>query len=74
MKTLVTERGQRNDLADEFRTHAVECQEIAELHCDLIKEQYEALARQWMTLAATAHGLVACFPLQSYSRESARRP
>jgi hypothetical protein len=66
MKTLVTERLQRNDLADEFRTHAVECREIA--------EQYEAQARQWMAVAATAHGLVACFPLQSYSRGSARRP
>jgi hypothetical protein len=56
MKTLVTERWQRNELAEEFRTHAVECQEIAELHCDLIREQYEALARQWLAVARNAGG------------------
>ena len=73
MKSLVTERWQRNDLADEFRTNAVECQEIADLHCDLIKEQYEALARQWLAVAATAHGLVALnFPPQSHSRGPVR--
>ena len=52
MNTLLTERWQRNEFADEFRTQAADCQEIAERHCDLIKEQYEALARQWLIIAA----------------------
>jgi hypothetical protein len=42
----------RNDLADELQAHAVECHEIAERHGDLIKEQYEALARQSLIIAA----------------------
>jgi len=42
----------RNELADELQTQAVECHEIAERHSDLIKEQYEALARQSLILAA----------------------
>jgi hypothetical protein len=74
MRTLVTERLQRNEFADECRTHSVECQEIAEFHGGLIKEQYEALSRQWLAVAATAHGLVACnFSPQSNSRGSVRR-
>ena len=59
MKTLFTECSQRNTFAaivaalptarsDEFRTQAVECQNIAERRGDLIKEQYEAVARQWL--------------------------
>ena len=50
MNTIFTERWQRND-ADKFRAKAVECSEIAERHSDLIKEQYEALARQWLMIA-----------------------
>jgi hypothetical protein len=69
MKTMFTERSQRDMFADECSAHAVECHEIAERHDDLIKEQYETLSRQWMTIAATAHGLVACnVPPQPYSR------
>ena len=52
MNTLFTERWRRDDGADEFRAHAAECHEIAERQCDLIKEQYEALARQWLIIAA----------------------
>jgi hypothetical protein len=52
MNTLFTERWQRSDVTDDFRIQAAECQEIAERHGDLIKEQYEALARQWLILAA----------------------
>jgi hypothetical protein len=51
MNTIFTERWQRND-ADEFRAKAIECRQIAERHSDLIKEQYEALARQWLIIAA----------------------
>ena len=47
-----TKRWQRNEVADECEAHAVECHEIAECHGDLIKEQYEALARQWLIIAA----------------------
>jgi hypothetical protein len=42
----------RNELADTLHAHAVECHEIAERNCDLIKEQYEALARQWLIITA----------------------
>ena len=52
MNTLSTERLQRNEVADEFRTQAIECHQIAELYYDSIKEQYEALARQCLILAA----------------------
>jgi hypothetical protein len=54
MNTLYTQnalftRWQRNA---NFRMHANECLEIAERHGDLIKEQYEELARQWLIIAA----------------------
>jgi hypothetical protein len=52
MNTHFTERWQRNEGTDEFRTQAIECHQIAERHCELIKEQYEALARQCLILAA----------------------
>jgi len=52
MNTLFMKRRQRDAIADEFRARAGECREIAERHGDLIKEQYEALARQWPILAA----------------------
>jgi hypothetical protein len=59
MKTLFTECSQRNFFgaivtalstarSGEIRIHAVECQEVAERHGDLIKEQYAAVARQWL--------------------------
>jgi hypothetical protein len=57
MKTLFTECSQSKPFAaivaaltasDESRTHAVECQKIAEHHGDPIKEQYEARAREWL--------------------------
>jgi hypothetical protein len=52
MNTFFTERCQRNDAVGEFQAHAAECHEIAERQCDLIKEQYEALSRQWLIIAA----------------------
>jgi hypothetical protein len=36
---------------EEYREHAAECQEIANHWSDLVKQQYEELARQWMMLA-----------------------
>lgn len=39
----------------EYRSYAVECQEIADLWPDLIKQQYEGLARQWLVLAEQDH-------------------
>jgi hypothetical protein len=45
---------ERATRSEEFRAHAAECHEIAERHCDLIKEQYEALARQWLVVAEQA--------------------
>ncbi|HKA80924.1 MAG TPA: hypothetical protein VKD43_12870 [Xanthobacteraceae bacterium] len=51
MNMIYTECWQRND-ADKFRANAVECYEIAERHSGQIKEQYEALARQWLMIAA----------------------
>jgi hypothetical protein len=47
----VTKRWQRKEAADEFESHAAECREIAQRHGDLVKEQYEALARQWLIIA-----------------------
>ncbi len=35
----------------EYREHAAECLEIANHWSDLIKQQYEELARQWLILA-----------------------
>ena len=40
--------------SDEFRAHAAECHEIAEGWSDLIREQYEALSRQWLLVAEQA--------------------
>lgn len=57
MNTLVTECRPRNEIADEFRAQAVECREIAQRNCELIKEQYEALARQCLIIAAQASPL-----------------
>jgi hypothetical protein len=42
----------RNEFADTLHADEVESHEIAERHRDLIKEQYEALARQSLILAA----------------------
>jgi len=50
MNTIFTECLQPNDV-DKFRDNAVECYEIAECHSGQIKEQYEALARQWLMIA-----------------------
>jgi hypothetical protein len=36
---------------EEYREHAAECQEIANGWSDLIKDQYEGLACQWLMLA-----------------------
>lgn len=36
---------------EEYREHAAECQEIADHWSDLVKQQYEELARQWLMLA-----------------------
>jgi len=52
MNTHFTERLQRNEVADECRAQAIECNQIAERNVELIKEQYEALARQWLIVAA----------------------
>jgi hypothetical protein len=59
MKTLFTNCSQLNNFgalvaalltarSDEFRANTVERKEIAERHGERIKEQYEALARQWL--------------------------
>ena len=37
--------------SEEFRDHAVECEEIAKRHTGLIKQQYEQIAGQWLFLA-----------------------
>jgi hypothetical protein len=37
--------------SEEFRDHAVECEEIAKRHGGLIKQQYEQIAGQWLFLA-----------------------
>ncbi len=36
---------------EEYREHAAECQEIVNHWSDLVKQQYEELARQWLMLA-----------------------
>ena len=41
--------------SEEFHAHAAECEGLAKL-CDVIKEQYEQLARQWSFLAEQAEG------------------
>ena len=40
--------------SEEYREHAAECQEIANHWSDLVKQQYEELARQWLILAKQA--------------------
>ena len=40
--------------AEEYRTQAAQCQEIAARSFDHLKHQYEELARQWLALAAQA--------------------
>jgi hypothetical protein len=39
---------------EEYREHAAECQEIANHWSDLVKQQYEELAGQWLVLAKQA--------------------
>ena len=65
MNRLITALGQRDKVvavaaalltanrsrSEEYRTHAAECQGIANGWPDLIKQQYEALAGQWRVLA-----------------------
>jgi 23S rRNA-/tRNA-specific pseudouridylate synthase len=41
--------------SEQFRAHAAECNQIAEHYSDSIREQYEALARQWLVVAEQAH-------------------
>jgi hypothetical protein len=40
--------------SEEFHAQAAECQGLANRYGDLIKYQYEQLARQWLFLAARA--------------------
>jgi hypothetical protein len=40
--------------SDEFRAQASQCQRLANQFDGLIRCQYEALARQWLTLAEQA--------------------
>jgi hypothetical protein len=44
----------RDGRSQEFRSYARESQEIADRWPGLIKQQYEALARQWLMLAERA--------------------
>ena len=44
--------------SEQFRAYAAECHQIAENYCDLMKEQYEALARQWLAVAEQAEGKI----------------
>ena len=53
MKTLVTSLVGRSE---EYRAQAAECQGIANRYPDLIKQQYEDLARQWRALADRGNG------------------
>ena len=41
--------------SEEYCAQAAECQGIADHWSDLIKQQYEDLARQWRALAERAH-------------------
>jgi hypothetical protein len=41
--------------SEEYCAQAAECQGIADHWPDLIKQQYEELARQWRALAEQAH-------------------
>ena len=47
--------------SEEFRDHAVECEEIAKRHTGLIKQQYEQIAGQWSFLAE--HSLIVRDPV-----------
>jgi hypothetical protein len=49
--------------SEEFRAQAAECQELADCSYELMKEQYEALTRQWLFLAehAKAHEVLSQF-------------
>jgi hypothetical protein len=49
--TLLTAGQSRSE---ECRKQAVECLEIADHWSDLVKDQYEELARQWLMLAKRA--------------------
>jgi hypothetical protein len=40
--------------SDEYLANAAECEEIANYWPDLIKSQYQELARQWLVLAKQA--------------------
>ena len=46
--------------SEEFLAHAAECEALATYWGDLIKEQYEQLARQWLFLAAQAQASEQC--------------
>ena len=52
MNTHFTERWQRKEIADECRAQAIECNQIAERHYEVVKEQYGALTCQWLIVAA----------------------
>jgi hypothetical protein len=61
MMRLITARKQGENpspvvraTSEQFRAHAAECNQIAEHHSGSIKEQYEALARQWLVVAEQA--------------------
>ena len=41
---------------EEYLQQAAECQEIANQWSDLVKQQYEELARQWLMLARRSKG------------------
>jgi hypothetical protein len=47
--------------SEEFRDHAVECEEIAKRHTGLIKQQYEQIAGQMLFLAE--HSLIVRDPV-----------
>jgi hypothetical protein len=78
MKTLIIAPGPHiNDCfvtakltpqSEEFRAHAAECHEIAACWSGLIKEQYEALARQWLVVAEQVEGKRSIAPSSSAGR------